>query len=99
MPVRWVRVMVSGIIGLAVWELFARFVVRSPLFLPTPDASFAAAAEIIRSGELFSNLLVRLTYFAVGSAIGFVAGVLPGILLGASREFADYVRPWVSAPL
>jgi NitT/TauT family transport system permease protein len=97
MPVRWARVLVSGVIGLAVWEVFARFVVRSPLFLPTPYAVFAAGVEIIRSGELLSNLAVSLTYFAVGSAIGFVAGVLLGILLGASQKVADYVDPWVSA--
>ncbi len=97
MPVRSARVFVSGVLGIAVWELFARFVVRNPLFLPTPGAVLAAAVKVIQSGELLGNLLVSLTYFAVGSAIGFVGGVLLGILLGASQTVADYVDPWISA--
>lgn len=87
----------SGVLGIAVWELFARFVVRNPLFLPTPGAVLIAAVKVVQTGELLSNLLVSLTYFAVGSAIGFVGGVLLGILLGASQTVADYVDPWISA--
>jgi NitT/TauT family transport system permease protein len=95
--VRSARVLVSGVLGIAVWELVARFVMRNPLFLPTPGVVLIAAVKVVQTGELLSNLLVSLTYFAVGSAIGFVGGVLLGILLGASQTVADYVDPWISA--
>jgi ABC-type nitrate/sulfonate/bicarbonate transport system permease component len=97
LPTRWGRVVVSGVIGIVVWQLFATSVVRNPLFLPGPAAVLTASLEVIRSGELLDNLKVSLSYFAVGSALGFAGGVLLGIVLGASQKVADYVDPWVSA--
>jgi NitT/TauT family transport system permease protein len=97
LPLQWGRVAVSGAIGIAVWQFFAAEVVRNPLFLPTPAAVLTAAIEVIRSGELFANLEVSLTYFATGSALGFAGGVLLGVVLGASQKVADYIDPWVSA--
>jgi NitT/TauT family transport system permease protein len=97
MAVRWTRFVVSAILGIAVWEVLARAVVRNPLFLPTPEAVLIAGVQVARSGELLGNILVSLTYFAVGSAIGFAGGVALGILLGANQAVADYVDPWVSA--
>jgi len=45
---RTVRVMVSAVIGIVVWELCARVLVRNPLFLPTPDAVLASADKVFR---------------------------------------------------
>lgn len=94
---RWGRLAVSGVAGVVLWQIFAVSVVRNPLFLPVPGAVLTAAVDVLRSGELFDNLKVSLTYFAVGSALGFAGGVLLGVLLGASPLVADYVDPWVSA--
>lgn len=94
---RWGRVAVSGVAGVALWQIFAVSVVRNPLFLPVPGAVLSAAVDVLRSGELLDNLKVSLTYFAVGSALGFAGGVLLGVVLGASPLVADYVDPWVSA--
>lgn len=96
-PARSARLLLSGAIGIAVWQVFAASVVRNPLFLPPPGAVLNATVEVVRSGELLNNLQVSLTYFAVGSALGFGGGVLLGILLGASPRIADYIDPWVSA--
>lgn len=96
-PLQWGRAAVSGIIGLIVWQFFAVAVVRSPLFLPPPSAVLTASIEVIRSGELFDNLRISLSYFAVGSTLGFAAGVLLGVVLGASPRVAEYIDPWVSA--
>jgi ABC-type nitrate/sulfonate/bicarbonate transport system permease component len=94
---RAARIAASGAVGLAVWQFFAVAVVRNPLFVPTPGAVLTAVLEIVRSGELLTNLEVSLSYFATGSLLGFAAGVLLGILLGASPRVAEYVDPWVSA--
>ena len=96
-PSRLGRVVLSGVIGIALWQLFATAVVRNPLFLPVPGAVLAALVQVVRSGELLDNLKVSLSYFATGSALGFAAGVLLGVVLGASQKVADYVDPWVSA--
>ncbi|HLW49074.1 MAG TPA: ABC transporter permease [bacterium] len=97
LPVRWGRFLASGVVGIAVWHFMAVSVVRNPLFLPTPVAVLVSAIETIRSGELFSDFKISLTYFAVGSALGFAGGVVLGVLLGASQKIADYIDPWVSA--
>lgn len=94
---QWGRLAVSGVAGVVLWQIFAVSVVRNPLFLPVPGAVLTAAVDVLRSGELLDNLKVSLTYFAVGSALGFAGGVLLGVLLGASPLVADYVDPWVSA--
>jgi NitT/TauT family transport system permease protein len=94
---RRLRAVVSGALGIVVWTLLAKYVVANPLFLPTPYAVLLAGVQAARSGDLLSDILVSLSYFAVGSAIGFAAGVLLGVLLGANQTLADYVDPWVSA--
>ncbi|HLY22828.1 MAG TPA: ABC transporter permease [bacterium] len=97
LPLRWGRVVISGLIGIAVWQFFAAAVVRNALFLPAPGEVLKASIEVVRSGELLDNLKVSLSYFAVGSALGFAAGVLLGVVLGASPRAAEYIDPWVSA--
>jgi NitT/TauT family transport system permease protein len=95
--VRWSRLSVSGLAGLALWQFTAVSVVHNPLFLPTPAAVLASGVDTIRTGELFTDIKISLTYFAVGSALGFMSGVVLGVLLGASQKVADYIDPWVSA--
>ncbi|HET7264498.1 MAG TPA: ABC transporter permease [bacterium] len=94
---RWGRVTLSGAAGIVLWQWFAIYVVRNPLFLPTPSSVLAATIQVIGSGELLDNIKVSLTYFSVGSSLGFAGGVLLGVLLGASPRTAEYVDPWVSA--
>jgi len=95
--VRFARMALSGIVGIIVWQVWATFVVRNPLFLPAPYAVLRSAIEVARSGELLGNILVSLSYFAVGSAAGFLGGVFLGVFLGASQAVAEYIDPWVSA--
>jgi NitT/TauT family transport system permease protein len=95
--VRWSRLLLSGVVGLAVWQFAAVSVVRNPLFLPTPGAVLASGIEVVRSGELFTDVRISLSYFAVGSVLGFAGGVVLGVMLGASQKVADYIDPWVSA--
>jgi NitT/TauT family transport system permease protein len=96
-PLRWGRLIISGIVGIALWQFAAVSMVKNPLFLPTPLAVAASAIEAIRTGELFTDIKISLTYFAVGSVLGFAGGVVLGVLLGASQKVADYIDPWVSA--
>lgn len=96
-PVRVVRVIISGVVGLLIWELCARFLLRNPLFLPTPYDVLQSLSKIIHSGELLINFRGSVTHFLVGSLIGFFVGVLLGIGLGANQRVADYLDPWVSA--
>jgi NitT/TauT family transport system permease protein len=97
MSVRLQRLVISGVVGLLLWEFLARVVVRNPLFLPTPHEVLVSFLKIVASGELFVAARGSVTHFVVGSVLGFFAGVLLGIGLGANQRVSDYLDPWVSA--
>ncbi len=76
----------SVLIGIAViWEGIVRLGWVSELYLPGPVSILAAAAVMAGSGELLSNLQASLFRIAAGFAIGSIAGIMIGLLLGFSR--------------
>jgi NitT/TauT family transport system permease protein len=90
-------VITSGVIGILIWDLTARFVVRNALFLPTPFQVFQVAAELLRSGDLLRHIRASASHFLVGSVAGFVIGVLVGMPMATSRLDFDYLDAWLSA--
>jgi NitT/TauT family transport system permease protein len=94
---RYRRLLVSAAAVVVLWDLCARVLVRNPLFLPEPLKVLQAGLQVARTGELWRDLGVSITEFLVGSLLGFAGGVLLGVVMGASREIADYIDPWVSA--
>ena len=67
---------------LALWEGFARLTGISPLVIPAPSAVLIVLWEGLTVGFLWPHIWVTavetLLGFALGCAIGFVAGVLLG---------------------
>ncbi|EGO64332.1 ABC transporter permease [Acetonema longum] len=76
---------ISVIILLIIWELLVRMGVIAGLYLPAPSSIMAAAAQMIASGELLTNLQASLIRIAAGFFIGSAAGILTGLLTGISR--------------
>ncbi|GGN75074.1 ABC transporter permease [Actinoplanes lobatus] len=64
---------------------------------PTPAEVFAAAKELIGSGELAHHLGVSLTRVAKGLAIGLSAGLLLGLAAGLLRLAEDVVDAPIQA--
>ena len=94
---RYLRLIASAVVLVVIWDLCARFLIRSPLFLPAPSRVLVAGLQVARSGDLLRNLEVSMVEFLIGSLMGFAGGVLLGMLMGANQKAADYVDPWVSA--
>jgi NitT/TauT family transport system permease protein len=67
--------------GLLLWHWASTLLFSSILF-PTPLATFAEAASMVRSGEIFKDASASLGRIAVGFAIGSVIGVILGLLVG-----------------
>ena len=80
---------------LALWEAFVRLTGVSPLVIPAPSAVLIVLWEGLTVGFLWPHIWVTtvetLLGFALGCAIGFVAGVLLGEIDFLRRLLWPYV--------
>ncbi len=81
---RWVSAAV--VFGLIVcWEAVCRSGLVLEIFLPAPSAILATGWEMVKSGELITNLQASLFRIAAGFAVGGGLGIAIGLILGFSR--------------
>ena len=73
---------------LLVWEACARVGVVDTRLLSSPTQIFQSLLPLLGSGELLYNTLVSMQRVL----LGFVAGAVPGILLGMSMGISPLVR-------
>lgn len=94
------RVIVPLIAPLAVlvlWQTASMQRWLSPQILPAPALVCATLFDLIRNGEIASNLQISLHRIAVGLLIGTSFGVGLGILLGVSKRLDQYLGPTIYA--
>ena len=82
--------------GLAVWEIVARWIVNSKLFLAAPSQVLLALVDLALTGELEKHILVSATEFVIGYVAACILGVLLGLAMAASRPAKQALQPWVS---
>jgi hypothetical protein len=87
---RGVRTATSGLLGLLLWEIVARYVIHNSLFLPTPGQVLQAGIELARSGEIFKHMRASASHFLIGSLAGFD-------MEGAIRDYAAWYRARLAA--
>lgn len=85
----------SVVVFLAAWEFYGRR--TDPILLTYPIAVARAAVELVRSGELFRQLLVSLAALAAGFGASLVLGVGLGLLMGRSRVAEAALDPHINA--
>jgi sulfonate transport system permease protein len=85
------------ILLLAAWSLAARYQLVAPQILPGPSIVAKTAIELIKSGQLQSQLAVSLVRLAAGLVIGGAAGLVVGLSMGVSSTVEDYLGPTVRA--
>jgi NitT/TauT family transport system permease protein len=87
---------------LGVWAFFAE-VAFEPFILPSPVAVGRRMAELVGSGELFTNFLSSFLKTMAGWAMAFVIGTPIGLLMGRYRYarafFHDFVYLFANVPL
>jgi ABC-type nitrate/sulfonate/bicarbonate transport system permease component len=81
----------------ALWEGLVHFHVLNALLFPPPSRLLTAAIVMTESGELPRNLFATLVRGTIGFVTGSAAGLLCGLLMGASRVFRVSLEPLVSA--
>lgn len=95
MTIPWTRVMRLGIGILAIlvaWEFLHRFVVN-PLLLPSPLRVVQTMVELLRSGELVTDVVASMRRILVGYTMGCVFGIVFGLLMARSAWVNDLLSP------
>ena len=77
------------------WELLARGARVSALVLPAPSVIWEALWNGLRSGYFFPHIIHTGTELILGLALGCIAGLLGGILLGESAFLRRLLFPYV----
>ncbi len=80
--------------ALTVWTLLAWWVGK-PAFLPSPGRTLDGAMELIRNGELQTDVAVSFGRVLVGFAIGTLIGIPLGLAMGASSFVRAFIDPYV----
>jgi NitT/TauT family transport system permease protein len=79
---------ISPLSLLLVWEILARLGLIDIRLLSSPTQIFQALLPLVASGDLFVNTLVSVQRVIWG----FIAGALPGVLIGMSMGLSPLVR-------
>jgi sulfonate transport system permease protein len=78
---------------LGLWALAAAREWAPPQILPPPRLVGETLLDLMRSGDLLSNLGISLVRIAGGFALGSLLGLLVGVAMGLSRRVEDYIQP------
>jgi ABC-type nitrate/sulfonate/bicarbonate transport system permease component len=92
--VAWTRIAIVAAFLLA-WELLARSGLLFRDVVPSLGAIGAAVAKLLAMPDFYANLGVTAFEVAVALAIGAVAGIAVGIVLGGSRFLSRAYEPFV----
>lgn len=82
---------------LLVWELLARAGIIDTRLLSSPTLIVRALVPLLVSGELLHNTLVSVQRIVVGFIAGSVPGVLLGVAMGLSPLVRSAVEPMIQA--
>jgi sulfonate transport system permease protein len=89
---RW-SVLTSPLLVLALWALASALAWAPEQILVPPLQVLAAGRELFDSGELGEHVSVSLVRLLSGFAIGSLAGILFGLLVGLSPRLDAYTAP------
>ncbi|HZT51801.1 MAG TPA: hypothetical protein VFA22_07705, partial [Stellaceae bacterium] len=87
---------VSILVGLALWEVFSRYVIANPLFLASPLQIVAAIIKLAGTGELEYHMEISGIEFILGYVIASVIGIALGVAMAMRTAVKQMAQPWVS---
>jgi NitT/TauT family transport system permease protein len=88
--------LLSVTIGLAIWEIFSRFIVANSLFLAAPTQIFMAIYSLAVTGVLWGHIWISGLEFAIGYVVASIIGIVLGLGMASSVRFKQIMQPWVS---
>src|SRR4029434_5969684 len=91
------RLMISPVLVLLVWELFAAVGVLRPNYVPAPSQLGPHLVGLLAGGELWRHLSVTLYRLGLSFIFALVPAVLLGLSLGMSRTARLALEPIVTS--
>jgi NitT/TauT family transport system permease protein len=70
---------------------------RNLMFFSRPDLIAVRLQELFVGGEIYRHIRVTLIEIAAGYAIGAIAGLVLGFILGRSKFLSDALQPYIMA--
>jgi NitT/TauT family transport system permease protein len=95
-PTVW-RGALSLLAAAVLWEVLARYVVKSTLFFAPLSAVFVSMVKMWEAGTLQEDIFVSLQTFVVGFVLGSIVAILVGVIMASSEVLRDFIDPWISA--
>jgi ABC-type nitrate/sulfonate/bicarbonate transport system permease component len=95
-PSGWLQTAGSFLAAAIIWELTARYLVKSPLFFVPLGKIALKAVALWKSGDLQNDMLVSGIEFASGFGLATLIGILIGVGLAASSVARRFFEPWIS---
>lgn len=89
---KYVTVIISLLLGFAVWAFAARLVGKD-ILLPGPVTSFRALAGLMRQPQFWSNYWTSFLRGLTGFSIAFISGTIMGMLTGLNASAGALFRP------
>lgn len=91
------RIAISVIFVLIVWQLLATYVVTNKMLLVSPGKVVIALLHEARTGALAKNSIATISAVAVSFPIAVAIGILIGLILASNRLFSLTVGPVMTA--
>lgn len=87
---------ITIVVCLAAWELLARSGLLYGEVVPPLEKVGAALVELLLDGDTYRHLAVTAWEVGAGFVVGFAAGVVLGVPMGARRFLGDALAPYVN---
>ena len=87
----------SPLILLGLWELFAHLRVIDTRFFPAPTSIFQVLGQMVQSGELLTHLGISLQRIVIGFLLGAVPGIVVGLAMGLFGPIRAVIQPLIDA--
>lgn len=98
LPILWkpsrtiILTVLSVVLSFAGWQLLSTFVFN-PFLVPPPLQVFETALPMIKSGEIFWDIVISMSRIVVGFVVGSLAAIVLGILLGRITLLHELLDP------
>lgn len=96
-PLQWLWAWPFPLAVLLLWHLSSVWGWAPEQVLPPPAQVFRTFADMVVSGEIWSNLQISLVRVFTGFGIGLLAGLVLGSVMGLSPTARDYLYPLFKA--
>lgn len=92
---QYLTYVVSFVTIFGLWQIMATYVIPSVLFPPPWPVAVRLSAMVV-SGDLWAHVSISLQRISLGFALGSIAGVTIGLLMGSFTVVRHFFEPYVN---